>query len=143
MDSKRFRARPSREAVEQAAEWFIEFRAGDLDTLGRERFMEWLRRSPDNIQGYLEVAATWAEAPTQDHDNRIDLQAYIERARAEPAVTHLRSGVFEPDRRAPLRRLPWKWVALAATLVIAAGLFWSLPGYDTYTTRVGEQRTLE
>lgn len=145
MDLKQFRARPSREAVEQAAAWFIEFRAGDLDTQARERFLEWLRRSPDNIQGYLEVAATWAETPSRDREKRINLKSYIERARAEPMVTQLRaaSAASEPPTRPRARHRRWKWAAVAAAISAVAVAFWSTPGYDTYVTRVGEQRTIE
>jgi transmembrane sensor len=47
---------------EQAAEWFIEFRLGDIDRRRRREFDGWLRASPEHLRAYLEVAAIWHES---------------------------------------------------------------------------------
>ena len=58
--------------VAEASEWFIEFRAGDVNGAARLRFIEWLRRSPEHIQAYLEVSGAWSGLPSSDPDGRLD-----------------------------------------------------------------------
>src|SRR5882724_455597 len=110
--------------VSEAAAWFIEFRAGDIDGDARESFIAWLRRSPEHILAYLEVAGAWAELPTSDPNNRIDVTAMIARARVDAdIVTHPAS----PGRRALLksaspgriwRRMPRTSVLIAACFLV-------------------------
>src|SRR5579859_7829614 len=71
-----------RQVISEACAWFIEFRTADASASTRDRFDEWLRHSPEHIQAYLEVAAAWAELPTQDTEGRIDVEALVVRARA-------------------------------------------------------------
>src|SRR5579859_3005113 len=71
-----------RQVISEACAWFIEFRTADASASTRDRFDEWLRHSPEHIQAYLEVAAAWAELPTQDTAARIDVEALVARARA-------------------------------------------------------------
>src|SRR5258707_6077383 len=85
------RAHPA--IIAEASSWFIEFRAGDVDGDARARFIEWLRRSPEHIHAYLEIAGVWAELPTSDPEGKIDIEALIARARGEPDVVAL-----SPDR---------------------------------------------
>src|ERR1700678_2556678 len=51
----------NRQIVDEACEWFVEFRVGDVDAAARERFDEWLRRSPEHIRAYIEIARTYVE----------------------------------------------------------------------------------
>jgi ferric-dicitrate binding protein FerR (iron transport regulator) len=67
--------------VAEASAWFIEFRAEEVTASTRARFHEWLRRSPEHIQAYIEIAAGWAELPTADPDSRFDIPAMIKLAR--------------------------------------------------------------
>jgi len=75
--------------VAEASEWFIDFRAGDVDGEARLRFIEWLRRSPEHIQAYLEVSGVWSELPSSDPEGRLDIASLIARARNEPDVIPL------------------------------------------------------
>ncbi len=68
--------------VAEASEWFIEFRAGDVNGEARLRFMEWLRRSPEHIQAYLEVSGAWSELPRLRPRGQIRHRVH-DRARAE------------------------------------------------------------
>ena len=70
---------------EEACEWFIECRAGDLDNAARAEFDRWLRKSPDHQGAYLEIAAIWNEGPTLDPANRWDLDKLIAQAAEDPA----------------------------------------------------------
>jgi transmembrane sensor len=69
---------------EEACEWFIDCRAGDLDDVARVEFDRWLRKSPEHQSAYLEVAAIWNEGPTLDPVNRWSLDTLIAQAAEDP-----------------------------------------------------------
>ncbi|MGH8300968.1 MAG: hypothetical protein ACRET5_05800, partial [Steroidobacteraceae bacterium] len=111
----------------------------------RATFDEWLRQSPQHIQAYLEVAAGWAELPTADPEGRIDVQALVACARAshdENVVTLPRAdkSALRSNPRARVRALAAS-LALISILSGAAAWVW-LYRADTYSTGIGEQRTL-
>ena len=96
---------------EEACEWFIECRAGDLDGAARAEFDRWLRKSPEHLSAYLEIAAIWNEGPTLDPGNRWDLDTLISQAAEDagnivalerrprlPAHTPQPASAQEPDR---------------------------------------------
>ena len=138
--------------IAEASSWFIEFRAGDVDGDARARFIEWLRRSPEHIHAYLEIAGVWAELPTADPEGKIDIEALIARARGEPDVVAL-----SPDRprSAPVppagKQTLWlgsgrRAAALAAVvlLAVAAVVFLGRDKFSgSYATGIGEQRTVQ
>src|SRR3954468_20649833 len=96
----------------EASAWFIEFRTGEMTAGERTRFYEWLRRSPDHIQAYLEIAEGWAELPTSDPRRRIDIQALIQRAREAQDENVV---PFSPASTALPERRPYSLRALAAS----------------------------
>jgi transmembrane sensor len=137
--------------VAEASAWFIEFRAGDVNGEARQRFIEWLRRSPEHIQAYLEISGVWAELPTSDPDGRIDIASLIARARCEADVIALAPS--RPSLRdVPPKDSPTFWqrprralLATAALGLLAAVMlrFWGGNFTDSYATGIGEQRTLQ
>lgn len=145
-----------RQIVSEACHWFAELRAGDTTATTRDRFDTWLRQSPGHIQAYLEVAAAWAELPTQVAPERLDVEDLVRRARAsEPndVVVSFKAGVaptqgwMEPERSKEQRgrHFPPRALAagIAAALVVTGALGWlNWRDPDTYTTGVGEQRTI-
>ena len=138
--------------IAEASSWFIEFRAGDVDGDARARFIEWLRRSPEHIHAYLEIAGVWAELPTADPEGKIDIEALIARARGEPDVIAL-SANRPRSTAAPFAVKPYTlWgsrrtaVALAAVVLlsVAAVVFLSRDKLSgSYSTGIGEQRTVQ
>jgi transmembrane sensor len=139
--------------VAEASEWFIDFRAGDVDGDARLRFIEWLRRSPEHIQAYLEVSGVWSELPSSDPEGRFDLAALIARAREEPDVIPLSPAnprqppALPTAKSRALRRLSQRPVLAAAAVLLACvtALFLWI-GFDTtrsYSTGIGEQRTIQ
>ncbi|MBL8268885.1 FecR family protein [Steroidobacter sp.] len=136
--------------VAEASTWFIEFRSGDASAEARARFDEWLRRSPQHIQAYLEVASAWSELPSADPKGRIDLAALIARARAstDDNVVPLSTVRTEQADRRQYRegrgRRAFKMAAAFATLAILVGVASWLGFYRavTYSTGIGEQRTV-
>ena len=139
--------------VAEAAAWFIEFRAGDVHGEARSRFIEWLRRSPEHIQAYLEVSGVWAELPSSDPEGRIDVASLMARARSEPDVIALSPGTATLHSPAPApveAVLPPRWrraaLAMAAVALLAAVTVLFLRGGNlggSYSTGIGEQRTVQ
>jgi len=140
--------------VAEASEWFIEFRAGDVNGEARMRFMEWLRRSPEHIQAYLEVSGAWSELPSCDLEGKFDIAAMIARARNEFDVVPLSPPtpslppaplVAEPRGLRTLRQRP---VLAAAALALLASVIAVFAWIDrdmarAYSTGIGEQRTIQ
>src|SRR5580704_268892 len=63
--------------LDEASEWFVDFRVGDVDAAARERFDEWLRRSPEHIRAYIDIARTYVELPPPSPTGEIDVKALI------------------------------------------------------------------
>jgi transmembrane sensor len=126
----------------EASTWFIEFRAGDMTAADRARFYEWLRRSPEHIQAYLEIAEGWAELPTADPEQQLNIQALIARARESQDDNVVPLSPREPTL--PIRRRPamtaWAASLAGVALVLGAAVWTYLYQATTYRTGVGEQR---
>ncbi len=134
----------NRQVLDEASAWFVDFRVGDADPAARARFDQWLRQSPEHIRAYMEIARTYVELPALKADHKIDLDALIASARSDADILKLNASVpaVTPERK-PVGRT---W-ALAASLVVAAiGLgaygWYSLQRYPTYTTDIGENRSI-
>jgi len=152
----------NRQIVDEASEWFVEFRVGDVDQQARERFDEWVRRSPEHIRAYIEIARTYVEMPNPHGTKPLDVEALIAYARTGEnivpfdqvggAPSHEPRALAEPNsreqyaRRAthtrPSRR---SWLAIAASALIAAlagGAWWQSVHYPLYSTDTGERRSI-
>lgn len=136
------------EVVMQAAEFFVQFRAGDAPAIVRTRFQQWLRTSPEHIRAYLECAASWSKLPTADPEGRIDLQSVLAAAQEveDENVISLKVGRTDVPRQCAPRRV---WLlalagSFALLLVVLSGTwFWTITQEGPiYKTGVGEQRTL-
>jgi transmembrane sensor len=150
----------NREILEEASDWFVDFRVGDVDAEARERFDQWLRRSPEHIRAYWEIARTYVTlpAPSPDKVNVAELIAYAHsdgnvvpfnpvtradepRAMAtevpRPPPPASRGGWPQPGRRRFLAA-----AALAFALTITGELLWQLKRYPSYSTDIGERRSL-
>jgi transmembrane sensor len=123
----------------EASMWFVEFRTGELTAADRTRFYDWLRRSPEHIQAYLEIAEGWAELPTTDPGARLDIQALIARARD----SHDENIVQLPQRSSAKQpRQPWFAIAASVALILGIAAWFTLSRTNTYSTGIGEQRTI-
>lgn len=147
---------------EEAAEWLVEFRLGDIDVEGRRAFDEWVRSSPEHLRAFLEIAAIWNEGGALDAAREIDMDALTARARAEQNVIPIsQARVVEDPVPASASHVDYKEQkanassyrsrvrlrsVAAATVLLAAGaalLLWnSLYAASTYSTGVGENRTV-
>jgi transmembrane sensor len=131
---------------EEAGEWVVRHRDGDLDARSRRRFDLWLRESPHHVRAYLEMSAVWENLTALDPAWNADADELIARAREDNVVHPL------PDGRRPLNRVPGAvslpnraryYFALAATLFVAVGIAsWLYLQRNIYSTDIGEQRTI-
>ncbi len=134
---------------EQASEWIVKYRDGGLDAQEKKRFDSWLRESPQHVRAYLEVSAVWEEVPSLDPSWNPDADELIARAHAQENVAPLNVSSPEvPLPHAP-RTLPpiapaWRraWFAAAASILVAVPGAWFYGQRNTYSTDVGEQRSL-
>ena len=138
--------------VAEASTWFIEFRAGDVTGDSRTQFIEWLRRSPEHIQAYLDISRLWAELPASDAAGKFDLNALIDDARRSADVISLSPTHSHAPATFPALRPKTRWqrrgveLAAAATVIIAVMGLWLWRGTqtpDSYATGIGEQRTIQ
>lgn len=131
----------NQQIYEEAGEWFTRMRDGESDPAVRNELMNWLRRSPEHVGAYLDIAAVWVESKHVAVDADVDLQKRVARARADLNITE-----FLPKRvRDSKNGRRWKVmqpvaVAAAATLVVVGAWFFSQR--NTYATSPGEQRSL-
>src|SRR5262245_58204983 len=95
-----------KQIVDEASEWFVTLRHESADRLTQERFMAWMRRSPEHVRAYLDIVELWSQLPAVDP--AIDAQALLAQIRAERAVVpfdakssdHAGSKVHDTDPRA-------------------------------------------
>jgi len=143
-------ANMNKQIYEEAGEWFVDFRAGDVDAAARARFGTWMRRSPEHLRAYLEVAAIWNEGAQLDAARRYDPAELIASALAENnLVTLPMSSTSDSGSGAAPSRAPWRRrqvLAIAASLLIAVGAI-AIFGWahyfapESYATGIGEQRS--
>jgi transmembrane sensor len=74
------RSKMNTQIYEEACAWFVECRAGDLDDSGRREFDRWLRKSPEHLSSYLEIAAIWNEGPSLDPGDKWSADTLIKHA---------------------------------------------------------------
>jgi transmembrane sensor len=136
----------SQEALAQAADWFVDFRVDDVNATTREQFHSWLRRSPQNVQAYLEIARTYVELPAINPSGQLDVEELIAYARSTANVVPLpHAPTAAAQSAAPSRRARYKLpLALAASLLfaVAGTITWSQLRGDNYSTEIGEQRSI-
>lgn len=143
----------NRQIVEEASNWFVDFRVGDVDARSRQEFHDWLRRSPEHIQAYLDIAMTYADLPAPNPNGEIDVPALIDHARstADTNIVPLKvpgsgvsgvSGLPQPTNNS--RASNARALAIAASLLLVAIALgsWHYIASDTYSTGIGEQRSL-
>jgi len=144
---------------EEACEWFIECRAGDLDNAARAEFDRWLRKSSEHQGAYLEIAAIWNEGPSLDPSNRWGRAELISQAAEDPAniiawegtrsTSHTpqpMSNRTETNERTTAATFSGRRrlfaIAASVLLAMAALATYMLTTSGVYATALGEQRSL-
>lgn len=144
---------------EEASDWIIKNREGDVDTQEKRRFDAWLRESPQHVRAYLEMSSIWEVVSSLDPSWNPNADELISRAHAGENVVPLgahpsprkrtRGGGEVLDPHPPAPRAPTSllarrgvWFALAASTALATfgASFYSQR--NTYSTDIGEQRSI-
>ncbi len=135
--------------LEEAADWLVEFSAGDVDAGARQRFDTWLRTSPEHVRTYLELVPIWEEGALPPPHPDAGPDALIALARSVDNIIPLtpKTGDVAQPAASSAAGLPRRRGAIAASAVLAclAGgiLAWlMLARNPPYTTQVGEQRSI-
>jgi transmembrane sensor len=165
------RIKLNNQIYEEACAWFIDCRAGDLDEAARLAFDCWLRKSPEHLSAYLELAAIWNEGPHLDPEGKFDrdtliAEAALDRdnvvemtssrsaessrpdiaARAAPAFYAKAAEPAPPAPKEQRRRVRRRHLAAIAAsialLAISAILFLQSFRAPAYAAAIGEQRSL-
>jgi transmembrane sensor len=135
--------RPNQQILEEASTWFVTFRSEAGGPHARQDFQDWLKRSPEHIRAYLEIAAVYADIPAPEPGGSpADL---IARAKSSPDSNVVALGMPPPGRESLSRSTTsYALRAIAATLLIAILVTgtWLYSERNTYETTVGEQRAL-
>jgi transmembrane sensor len=143
----------NQQILDEAAEWFVNFREGDLDAKSKAHFSRWLRRSPEHIAAYLEIAAFWEDVPNILSRDNLDIEELISMARNEANIVLLgkatrcgasTTGVPAAQTRRE-SRIADRIFVIAACVVACiggAGIAWRQLHQGVYTTDVGEQRLI-
>jgi transmembrane sensor len=147
--------------LDEASEWFVDFRVGDVDAAARARFDEWLRRSPEHIRAYMDIARTYVELPSPSPTGRIDVQALIAYANSAgsnvvplaPSVaaremTRFAKAASSGEGAAAnsetffVRRRALAASLITGIVVLSAVLIWQHEQYPNYATDIGEHRSI-
>jgi transmembrane sensor len=149
----------NRQILDEASEWFVDFRVGDVDSAARERFDEWLRRSPEHIRAYWEIAKTYVELPPNSSLNKLKTEELIAYAHSDANVVSLHSRTAEVHSlrgeiaREPLnegaagrpprfRRPFFAAAAVAFAAVVGTAVWWQSHRYPLFSTDIGERRSI-
>jgi transmembrane sensor len=147
----------NRQILEEASDWFVDFRVGDVDAAAGERFDEWLRRSPEHIRAYWEIAKTYVELPSLAEASALDVDALIAYAHSGGNVVPINAGAPPGETRAKAPHTPRaegaarhpvgrrSILAAAACMFVATlavAFWWQSRHYPRYSTDVGERRSL-
>ena len=139
--------KPNRQILDEASAWFVEFRVGDADLNARSEFDRWLRQSPEHIRAYLETSRAYHELSGLDSEKVARLSELISAAQRDQNVVRLEPNAPDELESGPVgstRPILGRWIpASIAAAVVAGFVVWiTLPKYPTYSTGVGENRTV-
>jgi transmembrane sensor len=150
----------NKQIYEEASEWLIELRVGDIDAVARGRLDSWFRESPHHIHAFLELSSIWEDGSDPDLDRDHSTDALIAKARAATNVIPLekpgREARRSPEKPAPKPRrvsaLPTLARVFSRRPVLPASIAVACVGVGllvlqsvlnpTYATDTGEQRTV-
>src|ERR1700722_14748629 len=80
---------------EEASDWLVKHRTGELGEADRVAFDSWLRTSPVHVRAYLEMAEIWEDAAALDPATNASVDELIARAQGEANVVALSPAVAE------------------------------------------------
>jgi transmembrane sensor len=156
--------------AEQAAEWYVAHRDGELAPPQRQAFMRWLRASPMHVAEYLSIVGVAQDIGDAARQDITPLQELLREAGAPDRVVpfggmahtsasdttvpgnyyRTRPGRERRTTRSPRRAIVRWGVGIAVSALVAVvlmgGLRWFAsrpPPIMSYATHHGEQRSLQ
>jgi transmembrane sensor len=149
---------PAAPLTEQACHWWVLLNSGEATPADHRTFGEWVARSPERIEAYLQVARVtqalksdkfrWPGTPVEDLIREAkaaggDLVRLPDPPGRGGENRNLRVGAPSQQSEAILgRRRSLRLGAAAVALVAAAGGLMLLAGSKYYHTALGEQRSV-
>jgi len=131
--------------VEEAAEWFVEMDRDDVDRATRQRFDEWLRRSPEHVRAFLELLPIWEQGALPRPSNQIDPESLIAEvlgSQGNVVPLHARTELLTRAQRSERPKFH-VWLSVAASVLLVTLLSaWFYIERNTYSTGIGEQRSV-
>ena len=142
--------------IEQASRWQARHLSGELSAAEKSEFLQWLRRSPENVREYLRGAQLARLMPSA--------LAGLDDARAVTNVVVLDAPASDRQRKFAAKRIDrWmsiassraargshasRWLPIAAAVLLSCGIIWA--GVQQYVEHAGrtmsvprgDQRTL-
>ncbi len=135
-------SRPNQQILEEASAWFVAFRSQDLAENAREEFHDWLKRSPEHIRAYLEIAAVYADIPAPEERRTAPELIALARASPDSNVVALdTSGIAVGRSRRPRPHIQRVVLAVSILIFVFLGA-WFHAERNAYRTGIGEQRSL-
>ena len=132
---------------EEASEWVVQHRTGELDAQARRRFDAWLRQSPQHVSAYLEMSSIWEGVPQIEASLNPSAAQLIAQSSTESNVVPL--GKADPFLSKTSVNVPRRlssaklWYSIAATALLSLGIAgWLHEQRGVYATGIGEQRTV-
>jgi ferric-dicitrate binding protein FerR (iron transport regulator) len=95
--------------LEQASSWFIDLREGDAEPAARDKFNDWLRRSPEHVRAFLEISAFWEDAPSLDPGWNATADELIAQARGDENIVPLDTPLSRASEYAVRHLLTTEW----------------------------------
>lgn len=153
----------NKQIYEEAGEWLVNLRVGDMDAAAHKQLDAWFRESPHHIRAFLELSAIWEATEGANLASGQSTESLIARARASTNIIALEGGGVaacrqeaSPSSRRPsntpgveiltlARFLSWRSGVLASVVLACLGLgLFALKVYwdPNYATGMGEQRTV-
>jgi transmembrane sensor len=139
----------NKQIVDEAAEWFVEFSAGDVDASAKQAFDGWLRKSPEHVRVYLEILPIWDDGAIPLPQEETTAEELIAMARGAANVVPLTAAARGETNSLPVAPAPFagRWViaaSVALALSIGSIATWFY-GYrpPTYATDIGQHRSVK
>jgi transmembrane sensor len=140
-------------STDEATDWLIRAREGELTPAEREQLAGWLAESPKNVREYLETGELWVALqshdirPSESKEHLLELMRNHESSNVFElrASEHPKKAESEREKSAAVATAQPRWVrplAAAAASATIALLAWTYSSTDAnvYKTARGEQR---
>ncbi|MBN9057942.1 MAG: FecR family protein [Rhizobiales bacterium] len=124
--------------ADEALDWFTRLRNATPEDAGEAEFAAWLRQNPRHAEAFDDLEAIWGSPAF--------LGAVRSLPVATPAAASARRAVEPRPHARPSRKLPVRFGAIAAMLLLAIGV-WQAPALilrwqADYVTAVGDRATI-